>query len=896
MIHRAYRSSKNSKNRTAEDGDTSGGSGVDTQTSETRESDDYYANLKKLDIAEKAILPPLQWLNDKSDLDSLDSNYFKNSAHQPNFVDVTDHVIVNREHQSEVNVLEIQVYDQSSEQQTHQQQTTNAVSTTTVSTNSDHCSVSHNDDSTLSVRNLSSYDEIVLSSEKDSDVSLTDSCDQSYNNTLTLSRHKISVSEYGTATYEKRSKFKEDRKSVVSYDSIYLSSEGSSEQTLADDNGEDPLPEIRVDVNGEFIDNGGIIETQAKEITTVECLYSEIKKTKPKVIGTESKSNLTSFSDTSTRGTLERLTIISTPAQQKEFQRIEGKLFSTEPFVGTLIDNQYCSLPDAANIGISLRASEHIDAKLRQSCNVIEVASDEAQNPIYDSISRFGRAHKRLRQRESFEIVVLNPISIDESTSIETIDTDTNRCKSVDTQKSIEAEKSSEEIEESAERIERDRKELMCREAYKQTVTDRNTTTVCLGKKAVIVDELAAKVHRNLALFESHKTVKNETAATVKNATTKTVAEIQIIVTDAQNNVIDCSEPNTNEQGEKSVVEQRERVEVPAIKKEKSPVKRQQTVTVKPPPVPPPLPPPPPKPSTDSCADKKHTLRDDFRANLTDTLRKRIAQSRSTFSAKPVRVYSCENIEKLDATYEIHPSLTYKVKIKDKPDTKMSRPQILNVIDTKRNVCSVAPQRQNVTAIRQSFIEQAAHDQKAMAPKRTSRQKSVEPKQEFQDKVDSIRCYWSKLTKDVDEAIDKVDFVNCDVMRRPSSATDAPTLIDDEVLLKNHKNERKSCISNSTRELRMNMREASRQHMTQPPTVEIVELDGHKQAAIVNAQHATDSDFDHVRYKVMRSETFQKNMMAQQTRKEAQFDGLLQYLHNYSFQVRNSSVFFCCWI
>lgn len=70
------------------------------------------------------------------------------------------------------------------------------------------------------------------------------------------------------------------------------------------------------------------------------------------------------------------------------------------------------------------------------------------------------------------------------------------------------------------------------------------------------------------------------------------------------------------------------------------------------------------------------------------------------------------------------------------------------------------------------------------------------------------------------------------------------------------------------------------------PSVEIVELDDQKQATIVKVQSTDNEDFDHVRYKVMKSDTFQKNILAP-TRKEARLDGLLQYLHDYSFQVSN---------
>ncbi|XP_028174258.1 protein javelin, partial [Ostrinia furnacalis] len=75
------------------------------------------------------------------------------------------------------------------------------------------------------------------------------------------------------------------------------------------------------------------------------------------------------------------------------------------------------------------------------------------------------------------------------------------------------------------------------------------------------------------------------------------------------------------------------------------------------------------------------------------------------------------------------------------------------------------------------------------------------------------------------------------------------------------------------------------------PEIEIVELTSEDnqnmktQATLIKAKGFEKGcdEFDHVRYKVMKSELF-KNSMIANYRKEAQFDGLLQYLQDYSFQ------------
>lgn len=75
------------------------------------------------------------------------------------------------------------------------------------------------------------------------------------------------------------------------------------------------------------------------------------------------------------------------------------------------------------------------------------------------------------------------------------------------------------------------------------------------------------------------------------------------------------------------------------------------------------------------------------------------------------------------------------------------------------------------------------------------------------------------------------------------------------------------------------------------PEIEIVELscednqNQKTQATLIKAGgfDKENDEFDHVRYKVMKSELF-KNSMIANYKKEAQFDGLLQYLQDYSFQ------------
>lgn len=952
------------------------------------------------------------WLNDKSDLDSLDSDYFKNSLHQPSLVKLTGgeypNSVDSKKQTNKFQVLEIEVHNQNI-----RHRTTIETSSADIQSTEHYASSTVQEDSTATGSVSSQFEEIILSASATKDTSdNTNSSEANINyNTLTLTRHQVNSGfgdSEGEGTYERRLRFREDRKSVVSYDSIYLSSEGSNdESTIVDVNEglEDPLPEIRIRSDGELIQVDLTQETHQEAKVNVDSLYSQIKKTKPKILSLEPKPNLTSFSDTSTRGTLERLTFISSTAQQKEFQQIEGKLFSTESFA--VVDNQYCSLPDAS-IGISLRASERIDAKLRLSCNnsgnkaeIIE--GEESNSIICDSISKFGKAHKRLRQREKCEIVVLNPISIDEQPK---------EAPSIEVTQPI-------------------------KQAKEKTVLP---TTISLGKKQVIVDELAAKA------IKTTKEVEAKRAQPITKNISKTLLRgkcvPEIIVTDIHNNVVKQSEHDdavkrqetqkdknkvgpkedstvkktfkqsdgikrqespkekkaicpkeesilkktfqtstyvsrnlvskpipvkiqekvakpTNSTGhykkptqqtKSEIVKPKDPIASISIKPEekiktqenifklkdqekltkKSPPKPKRSLTdltpesyklrkvnltpltpitsnrielpkLKPIPVPPPPPPPPPplppavpaskppekkqiksKTIITATPNQSEALRNEFKANLTDTLKKRIAHSRSLFSsggevttynARPIRISSVDNIAKLNDTYEIHPSLAYKIKFKDqRVIEKMSRPQILNVVDTKRNssnVCSVAPRLGSISS------EQDSKDSKSALA-------SAEVQNEFQEKVDAVRCYWSKFTDQKDQVgLDEVDksFDVAAAVKTNDCVRNFVTSLEQQQQPQHQpvcSSDRKSFVRDND--------EAPVTSFS--PMVEIIELDGNKHAAVVNAQNIEDQDFDHIRYKVMKSDTFQKNIMAQ-SRKEAQFDGLLQYLHNYSFQVSN---------
>lgn len=249
---------------------------------------------------------------------------------------------------------------------------------------------------------------------------------------------------------------------------------------------------------------------------------------------------------------------------------------------------------------------------------------------------------------------------------------------------------------------------------------------------------------------------------------------------------------------------------------------------------------------------------------------------------------SVDNISKLNESYEINPSLSYKVQFKDNKSTsgKMSRPQIIKMVDTKR-VCSVAP-RQCEANVSKPATQTDAEDEvvnrdvpSSTTPTLNSQIMTPEGQNEFQEKVDSVRCYWSKLieTREQQRGTDEVD----------KSTTTTSKVDDKEIENRNFVTSLAKAeppqISSEKKPKIAGVDEVT----SYSPHVEIIELNGEKQTAVVNSHNFEVQDFDHVRYKVMKSDTFQKNILTH-SRKEAQFDGLLQYLQDYSFQVRNMSI------
>lgn len=53
----------------------------------------------------------------------------------------------------------------------------------------------------------------------------------------------------------------------------------------------------------------------------------------------------------------------------------------------------------------------------------------------------------------------------------------------------------------------------------------------------------------------------------------------------------------------------------------------------------------------------------------------------------------------------------------------------------------------------------------------------------------------------------------------------------------------------------------------------------------MNCQEPSEPEFDHVRYKIVKSNAFEKSVYVNSAKNEASYDGLMEYLKQYSFQV-----------
>lgn len=896
-------------------GEDDSGSGVDTQTSETRESDDYCGNLKKvqgtqiIQKGDQKLLPAL-WVNDKSDLDSLDSDYFKNSLHQLDGSGIYSAYECNGKDPytgrvigtPDISVQNGYIEDNLSLRSDAQEQSplpdyctikTDEIYSNNKFVSAEDVSVIHVNggvDTNTYKANRSNGPLIICENEEAENRRISDI---------------VSLDEIET---DRKPKFREDHKSVISYDSIYLSSEGSNEAaTIVEE--EEKINEYLSDNNystlSEYMNTkkeikpaGAGASVGATNIETIskddgDNLYSQINKIPQAKSneGGDTKTKLTTFSDISNRGTLERLTFISSgnASHNEVNKKVEKPTITREQ---ASIENQYCSLP-LANINRSLQASERIDAKLRLSCYPLE-----EQTKIYDSITNFGRAHKKLRQRESYEPSPPNPIPIEKEAksrepiflefTIQNINNNNNNHNNNHNNSNGNINSNSNKghhipnpIGEVVDAV------TKTNPTVKLTNTDESNHLVKIDEEESIslfsteLNEVENLSSKNCEIDEIREKPKNILFPTnPKLIEYSSSPDIQISRDRTVEETVDVPAVKVNRSGHKSY--------------QKSHYSKRQHYGR----------------SGERYGDSRDRLNANLKVNLSNTLKRRLeSKTKHNLNEKLTR-----NIDK--PKHHRNPRVQQAIieNIKThivQPNFNMSRPQIMHVIDSKRNLPK--------SAIKNS----KENKENEMINVNTT--VTGQAKHEMLRKVDSVRSYWSKLIDTAEGDEDNVDSVEKTTTENPnintkikiktkintcigvnstnstlnriidmSKSTKSGTNVEEMVL-------KPPTISVSNNTLRRAASAASGLHSllytdrdelnSYTPSVEIVELDDQKQAAIVKVQGVDAEDFDHVRYKVMKTDTFQKNLL-NQTRKEPPLDGLLQYLNDYRFQVQRTIFFF----
>ena len=574
--------------------------------------------------------------------------------------------------------------------------------------------------------------------------------------------------------------------SVISYDSIYLSSESDRQTVLGEtvENIDEKIKDFEEIFKELNVESG-------KSESIIDNLYSQVGKGKAETAAVEQKLNpdtLSKYTDYISKGTLERLSILTGIAGRSEPER------SAKSKSSSVTEFQYSSLPDA---GISklLRDCERIDANLRDDSSVelLEPYPDYDSLPNEVNEGKEDPTSKSLNGEEKFESVKssIEPISLEENPkgapSIELVQLPTKEFidnKDCHAPNEATRNKNTTKIYLPDIGIEFDYENSI---ASFESDSDFESpplafckppvfNLVTISGRKVIVDELAAKVEQKV---DGKKVISEQTAV---ESSVKSVVN--------NNASVSSSTADTKNIGSKINSDDKNKASSDSEKKIKLSESKQQ--------------------SADS-SDKK-----------------------ILFHLKHVEP---NKEEKNSATQSETDCKTFRLLRRNCLSFNMPRPQLLSIIDSKNSV----PKKDH----RNGKTDAKSEKDKAPVINQTER--------EFLHKVDSARSYWSKLAD-----VEQVEYAsNLKKMSKnflsSKSSNDIPEALKDE------------------------------EFQSFFPTVEIVELNGETQAALVTSRKLNDVEFDHVRYKVMKSDMFQKNLLVS-NRKETQFDGLMQYLQEYSFQ------------
>ncbi|XP_060656764.1 protein javelin isoform X2 [Drosophila nasuta] len=869
------------------------------QRGEARDFDVYYDNLKRLDALALGLSEQLHpWHNDKSDLESLNSDYFKNSLHQNHADQLQPSSLEFEALEQAVTLLSERprIYQSRRQQQQqhrlhhhcHQRhidlggescpehsQSSVFPETTTSNSNSDD----QTDSPSLSEQeyDLTHIEQIFQQGESGE----VEECYELISlTTTTRTRFESSEEEGNERELQQQQQEEEEEEQslttptdttaasdsdgtlkrghseqldkLIAYDSVYLSSEDSSECTLIGESCESF--EQRTSLSTECEEGRSLLhisiedtvyEPQPKQHKKQE---QEEQQAKPQ-IETQIFTQILKIEQpaTITSSTASKPRILSVVEKRKQLELKqqpvatavppELKRQATDTFVVTsthksnLVENQYHSLPDV-NIGVSLKVCESIDKELRTSYNLQrqqqrkeskrqKATTEHSQNQVvtraetYDSIRRFGRAHQKARQIEYEHEERERQREKEASTQEAEKETTTKPAKEankVEVKQAIFPAPIEVEVRVEQEKEEEDEEELPLPPpppplTEAEDNDDDNHDKDNLSVSISLAEQPKEAPHIEVANFSklierrAQEIRQRKEQTEQQQQSQQQQQSFRIIVTDAQNNIIATE----------------------AIQEETKP-----SVNC--------TPQPPAVASTHSHSQRS------------------LRRSSSTASGKP------PERRVLSAGAPIYKARPIKVLATSE---KMSRPQILHVVDSSSSSSNGHDPTANGSLRRRSSARSIAS---------TVSNAGGEVAIEYLQKVDAVKCYWNKLAAGSEPSEPSKPQTNED------SAARLHFQLGDRVTEKST-----ATATNSSADYCSIM----------PPSIEIVELgDGAQKATIVSAAPDGDDDddedaaqFDHIRYKVLKSQQLiRSNILTARNKKEAQFDGLIQYLQDYSFQ------------
>ncbi|KAH8314896.1 hypothetical protein KR074_007871 [Drosophila pseudoananassae] len=866
---------------------------------ESRDFDVYYDNLKRLDALALGLGEQLHpWHNDKSDLESLNSDYFKNSLHQ-NHLDQQQPSSLELDALEQVAVSLLKerprIYQSRRQQQRRNNSHSNCLQRH-LDTGGESCP-EHSQSSVFPETTTSNSDDQTDSpslSEQEYDLTHIEEIyhqgsqvEESYElislTTTARTRFESSEGEEEEVNQEEeeeavatpteppasdsdstlRQTHNEQLNKLIAYDSVYLSSEDSSDCTLIGESCES-FEQRTFTSCGE----SGELETRSLlhisiEDTVYDPQAKQHKKANEKEEHTAAPLVATAKVEAQIFTQVLKVTCEHTPKpklrrehtpkpkiltvvekrklKQEEVrqQPPELKRQATDSFVITnpksnLAENQFHSLPDV-NIGVSLKVCENIDKELRSSYNQQrqqqrKEAKREQQQvtraETYDSIRRFGRAHQKARQREYQER---------------------------EREREREAQQEKEKDKEREREKPKINKEFPVQERQIEVKKASKTRDLIKEKEEVCQPEedeplppppppLTEESLRQESLKEVEPLEEEEDTLSVsisqpeqpKEAPVIEVANFSKLIERRAQEIRERHEQNTDKQSPQESFQiivtdaQNNIIQKEAI--QEGPSKAN----------------PKGSSSGQTFSPTQRSLRRSVSSSSGKPLEHRILSSGSQiYKARPVKVLATSGYG--DSSFS---------------RGKMSRPQILHVVDGRGSGANGGgaggPLRRRSSA-------------RSLAS--TISANGGEVANEYLQKVDAVRCYWNKL------------------------AGNEPETLKAELPAKENQGGIHFQLGGETTTIHSTDKSPPANNdfcsMMPPPSIEIVELgEGSKKATIVKAAPEQDQEqdddpgqFDHIRYKVLKSQQLiRSNILATRNKKEAQFDGLIQYLQEYSFQ------------